>query len=120
MLSVYDGVDAEFPKFMNNEISDENVEYFLGTSDIEYIEALASEPMISAIAHSVVLVKVAEGVDVEDAKAKIKENVDGRKWICVGVEDENILVENVGNLIILSMDNESSKLIVDSFMALAK
>lgn len=120
MVSVYENADSDFSRFMNTEINDENIAYFLGTSDIEYVEALASEPMISAIAHSVVLVRVAQGVDVEDAKAKIKENVDGRKWICVGVEDENILVENVGDLIILSMDNESSKLIVDSFMALAK
>jgi len=91
MTSVYENTGSEFPKFMNTEINDENIACFLGTSDIEYVEALASEPMILAIAHSVILVRVAQGVDVEDTKAKIK--------------------ENVGDLILLSMDNEVIRLV---------
>jgi hypothetical protein len=120
MEQVYSGTkDIEFPKLMNTVMSDENIEYFLGTSDIDYVEGLGSEPMISSIAHSVVLVKVAEGADIEDVKTKIKENVDGRKWICVGVEDDQIIVDNIGNLVILIMDNESEAL-HESFLALAK
>jgi len=46
---------------MNTEVNEENVEYFLGTKDIEYEEALASEPGIGSIAHSVVLVRVKDG-----------------------------------------------------------
>ena len=34
---------------------------------------------------------------------KIKENVNPRKWICVGVEKEDVIVKNKGNLIILIM-----------------
>lgn len=120
MATTYENTELELPMVANTEITDENIEYYLGTSDIEYTKALASEAMISAIAHSVVLVEVAEDADVEAIKTKIKENVNGFKWICVGVEDENIIVDNVGNLIILSMDNENSQIIVDSFLALAK
>lgn len=120
IAATYENTGLELPKVANTEITDENIEYYLGTADIDYTEGLASEAMISAIAHSVVLVELSEDADVEAAKTAIKENVNGFKWICVGVEDENIRVENVGNLVILVMDNENSQVIVDSFLSLAK
>lgn len=101
------------------EINAENIEYYLGTTDIDYQEALASEPMMSAIAHSIVLVRVNEGADIEATKAKIKNKVDGNKWICVGVEDKDIIVDSIDNLLILIMDNES-KDFHDSFLKLAE
>jgi len=119
MEQVYSGIEKEYPRNAITTINDENIEYFLGTADIEYDEAIASEPMISSIAHSVALIRVAEGADVEDVKAKIKENVDGRKWICVGVEDDQIIVDNVGDLVILIMDKDSET-IHESFLSLAK
>lgn len=92
------------------EVTDENVEYYLGTKDIEYESALASESQVGSIAYSVVLVRLKDGADVEDAKTKIKENVNPRKWICVGVEEEDVIVENKGNLIILIMvQNETTR-----------
>ena len=35
------------------------------------------------------------------AKAEIKEKVNPRKWICVGLEDEDVVIENKGDLIIV-------------------
>ena len=32
---------------------------------------------------------------------KIKENVNPRKWICVGVEKEDVIIKNKGDLIIV-------------------
>ncbi|MGN1337801.1 MAG: hypothetical protein ACI4WW_04930 [Candidatus Coprovivens sp.] len=87
----------------NIEVTAENVEGFLGTADIEYKEALASEPMVSSIAHSVVLVRVEDESKVEEVMAQIKDNVNPRKWICVGVEEDQVIVKNKGNLIILIM-----------------
>lgn len=120
MKSIYAGVDAEFSVLGNTVVTKENVAYYLGTEEIKFTEALASEPMMSSVAHSVVLVRVEAGTDIEAAKQMIKDKVDGRKWICVGVEDANILVENVGDLIVLVMDNEQSQALADSFKALAK
>ena len=57
--------------------------------------------MIGSIAHSVVLVRVEDNANVEDVKNKIKENVNPRKWICVGVEKEDVIIKNKGNLIIV-------------------
>ena len=90
------------------KVNADNIEYYLGTSDISYKEALASEPAIGSIAHSVVLVRVADDASVEDVKTKIKENVNPRKWICVGVEPEDVIVKNRGNLIILILEEDQT------------
>lgn len=98
-------------------LDSENMAYFLGTTiDIE--EGLAIEPMMSSTAHSVCLIRVSDDADVEQIKADILENVDPYKWICVGVDDENVRVENIGNLILLVMDNNASGIIGDNFQGL--
>ncbi|MEG2769417.1 MAG: hypothetical protein RR902_01220 [Oscillospiraceae bacterium] len=119
MTKIYDGVKSELPKTMNTPITAENSMYFVGLENLDNVEeALASEAMINAVAHSVCLIKVKDGADIEAIKTQIKENVDPRKWICVGVSDENVRVENIGNTILLVMDEEASQEFVDSFLAL--
>ena len=110
MTKVYANLsDDQKPMGLTNiPVDKENVEGFLGTADIEYEEALASESMVGSIAHSVVLVRVKEDADVEATMKKIKDNVDPRKWICVGVEEDQVIVKNKGNLIILIMVAENS------------
>ena len=105
MTKVYSELkEDEMPMMLGNTVvTDENIEYYLGTSDIEYKEALASESMTGSIAHSVVLVRTKENADVEAIKTKIKENVNPRKWICVGVEEDEVIVKSKGDLIILIM-----------------
>lgn len=102
---------------MNTEVTDENVEYYLGTKDIEYEEALASESGVGSIAHSVVLVRTKKGANVEAIEEKIEKSVNPRKWICVGVEEDDVIVESEGNLIILIMveDEKTREKIEDSF-----
>ena len=70
MTKVYaDLPEEQRPMMLTNvEVTDENVEYYLGTSDIDYKEALASESAVGSIPHSVVLVRVNEGADVEAIK----------------------------------------------------
>ena len=112
MASLYENIpEDERPMMLTNmEVNDENIEYYLGTDDIEYESALASESAVGSIAHSVVLVRVKDGEDIEEVKSGIKENVDPRKWICVGVEEEDIIVKNKGNLVILIMvEDETSR-----------
>ena len=100
-------IDDDLGDLMD-KVNADNIEYYLGTSDISYKEALASEPAIGSIAHSVVLVRVADDASVEDVKTKIKENVNPRKWICVGVEEEDVIVKNRGNLIILILEEDQT------------
>ena len=99
--------EDERPMMLTNiEINDENVEMFLGTADIEYEEALASESATGSIAHSVVLVRVKDNANVEEIKEKIENSVNPRKWICVEAED--VEVESKGNLIVLIMSSEAA------------
>ena len=112
MAQIYADIpDDERPIMLaNTEINEENIEYFLGTKDIDYVEALASESGIGSIAHSVVLVRVSDDADVEAIKEKIEDNINPRKWICVGVEEDDVIVENKGNLIVLIMvDDETNR-----------
>ena len=106
---VYEKTGLETPQRAQTEITAENIEYYLGTSNIEYIEGMASEPMMGSFAHSIVLIRVKDGSDVTKIMNDIKTNVDPRKWICVGVEPENVIVENAGNMIILIMDEKSEE-----------
>lgn len=89
------------------EVTEENVEYYLGSKEIEFKEALATESMTGSIAYSVILVRTEEGADVEKVKKQIKDNIDPRKWICVGVDDEDVVIENKGDLIIVIVVDDS-------------
>ncbi len=102
------------------EITEETIANFVGTEDIEYKEALASESQIGSIAHSVVLIRTKENADIESIKTKIKENVNPRKWICVGVEDDEVIIKNKGDLIvvIIIQDETNRSAIEKAFDAL--
>lgn len=109
MAKVYDGIsEEELPMGLENQpITAENIAAFIGTDDLAWEEALASESMIGSTAHSVVLIRMSASAstdDIEKAKEKIKSSADPRKWICV--EAENVYVESKGDLIILIMSND--------------
>jgi len=116
---IYNDSGVELPKTMITELNDENEAYFLGSNDVEYVRAIGSEPMMSSFAHSVVLLRVAEDADIESIETTIKENVDPRKWICVSVEEDQVIVDHVGDVVILIMSAEADAL-HDSFLALAE
>lgn len=115
MTKIYKDIpEDEFPMALQNiEVTEENVEYYLGSKDIEFKEALASESMVGSIAYSVVLVRTKEGADVEKVKKQIKESVNPRKWLCVGAEE--VIVESKGDLIILIMSDDLGKQIQKGF-----
>ena len=104
MKKLYAGISQEnLPMALGNiKLHEENDEYYLGTTEIKYKEALASESMAGSVAHSVVLLRV------EDANATVealKANANPRKWVCV--EASNFTVKSKGDLVILIMSNET-------------
>lgn len=107
ITKIYEDIPTDEMPMLENinvlEVVPDNITYYIGTTDIEYEEILASEPMMSSIAYSVVLVRMKNGANIKDAKTKIKENVDPRKWMCVEVPEEDVIVKNKGDLIILIM-----------------
>ena len=111
---VYAGLENDLPMLATTDSDDENVSYYLGVESLDYKEAVASEPMIGSIAHSIVVVRMNEGADIEKAKQDIKDNVDPRKWVCV--EAESVFVESKGDVIILIMSsNEKAEKIKTNF-----
>lgn len=118
-------IDDNFKEYVESgmffdELTQDNTEYHLGKSDIEFEEALASEPMIQPGAYSLVLVRVKEGADVEAIKNEIKENVNPFKWICVGVAEENVIVDSIGDIIFLVMSDDQAKNLHEAFLGLGK
>jgi len=119
MAKVYEEIpEEERPMMLTNmEVNDENIEGFIGTSDIEYEQILASESAVGSIAHSVVLIRTKENADVSAIKETILENVNPRKWVCVGVEKEDVIIKNKGDLIVVIIveDETNREKIANSF-----
>ncbi len=105
MAKVYNGIpEEELPMMLSNiPVTTEDIEYFVGTSEIDFKEAVANESMTGSIPHSIVLVRLNDAKTAEDAVAKIKEKADPRKWICV--EAENVTVKSKGDLVVLIMSS---------------
>lgn len=117
MTKVYENIkDEDKPMMlMNVEVNAENIEYYLGNAEIEFESALASESGVGSIAHSVVLVRAKDGQDVEKLKETIKSSINPRKWVCVGVEEDNVIVDSIGDLVILIMDNSYPETLHNNF-----
>lgn len=120
MAKVYGDIpQEELPMALSNiEITSENQESFLGTNEISYKEALASESMVGSFAHSVILIRLNNGSDAEEVMNKLKESVNPRKWICVGVEE--VKIEHIGDLVVVIMSDEHKDTLVQNFNNLGK
>lgn len=105
MSKLYAGIaDDKKPSMLQNTaINEQNLEWYLGSKDIEIVEGLASESMIGSIPHSVVLFRT--NADVNKVKKQVLSTINPRKWVCVGVEKNEVVVENIGDLIIVIIDD---------------
>ena len=120
---LYAGISADHkPMVMPQEVPAEAFEGVFFIPAVEGAQGVMSEPMMSAVAWSVCLLRVADGTDVESVRADIEKNVNPAKWLCV--EAKNVDVIANGNTILLAMAGENAeaahKTIVDNFNALWK
>ena len=106
MTKIYAGIsEEELPMMLGNiELTSENIENYVGTSDIDFKEAIASESAVGSIAHSVVLIRLNDASKANETVTKIEENANPGKWICVVADD--VIVKSKGDLVILIMSNE--------------
>ncbi|MBR5228085.1 MAG: hypothetical protein IKV94_05570 [Clostridia bacterium] len=110
---IYAKIDmSQMPMIAENvlDLSDtETVQYLTGVQDPSKINyAVVSEPMMSAQAYAMVLVKVKDGEDVEKIKQEMVDNIDVRRWICVAAE--KVYATNHHNLICMVMSSEERAL----------
>ena len=120
---LYEGISADnMPMVMTQEVPAEAFEGVFFIPAVEGAQGVMSEPMMSSVAWSVCLLRVADGTDVESVRADIEKNVNPAKWLCV--EAKNVDVIANGNTILLAMTGENAeaahKTIVDNFNALWK
>lgn len=108
---------GEMPMTSNMPLDSENFEFFTFASYVEGAEGVVCEPMMSSIAHSVVLVRLPQGQDAAAFANKMKQNADPRKWLCV--EAEKVSVASKGNLAILVMSaSDTTDKIIANFKSL--
>lgn len=119
---IYEGVEIEMPMLMSQSIDvadSDTVKYMTGlenTDSVEYV--VASEPMMTSQAYSLVLVKVKDGANIEEMAKQMNENIDTRKWICVTAE--KVYTTTSGDVICLVMSKEdTAKAVYENFKALA-
>lgn len=122
-IYAYEGLSDEFKAFvkdglMTNDITDENMEFHLGKAGLEFEEGIASEPMIQPGAYVLCLLRVGEGTDIEQLKQDIKDNVNPMKWVCVGVDPDNVIVDSIGDIVILIMSDDNAQTLHEAFLAL--
>ena len=82
------------------EITADTYEYY-AIPAVEGAYAVVSMPMISAIAHEVILVELPEGTDAEAFAAEMEANLDPMKWVCV--QPETTWVKAYGNYVVSVM-----------------
>lgn len=119
---IYEGITIEMPMLATMPVDTADVDAvksFTGLDSAENIEyAVASEPMMSSQAYSLVLVKVKDGVDANSIAKTMNENIDERKWICVTAE--KIYTVSSGDIVCLVMTNsETAQPVFESFKTIA-
>ena len=103
---LYEANPVEFPADtagMQIDLTDADaVKMYTGLADASVIkEGYFSESMIGAQPYSLIIVRAAEGADVEAIKKEMFNNIDTRKWVCV--EANQLTVASTGDLVILCM-----------------
>lgn len=92
---------------------------YTGLDDGSQLDAaVVSESAIGSQAYSLVLVRVADGVDAAQVADQMAAGIDPRKWVCVAADD--IMVGSAGNIAMLVMvDSQldiSAQSIADAFV----
>ena len=79
--------------------------YYTGLTDGSVLTAaVASEPMISSQAFSLIVARVADGQDAKSVAKDMLAGVNPAKWICVSADDMTAAVS--GDIVLLVMVNE--------------
>ncbi len=84
---------------------------------IKGAEVVVHEPGMGSIPHSVVLLRLPDGSDVEAVRADIEAHANPAKWVCVEAEKVNVVAH--GNTILLVMSQaKTADAITANFNAL--
>ena len=118
--SLYDGIaEDNRPFVMSMPLTSEDFEFFTFIPYEEGLEAVANEPMMSSIAHSIVLVKAPTAGKAQEVADAMKANCDPRKWMCVEADIvEGLTNGNIAMLLMTTTEGGMSETIINNFNAL--
>ena len=115
MAQLIEGVNSEI-SVVSIPLDEENFKAYTFIDYIEGAEGVASEAMISSVAHSVVLVRLPADADAQAVAEDIEANANPNKWLCVTAEKTEVVSH--GNLVLLVMSFEDdATTVVDNFNA---
>ncbi len=97
-----DTVDPEV-SLVTAQAAEENFNWYFFIDPIEGAEGWVSEPVIGSIPHCIGLLRLPEGVDAEQVRAEIEENLNPRKWVCVEAEETAVIRR--GDLILVALSD---------------
>lgn len=118
--SLYNGLgDDEKPYVATTVLDKETFEIFAFIPYEETFSAVVNEPMMSSIAHSIVLVKCESEEKATEVAKQMKENCNPRKWLCVEADIvEGVTNGNIAMLLMTTTEGGMSKTILDNFAKL--
>lgn len=102
-------------------VTGDDYEFFLGSRDYpEFVDATAVIPMINIDTRVMVVIKAANIGEVADLTAKLKENIDPNRVVCVTFTMEDVAIENRGDVVFLTIntDAEQRTALVEAFLAI--
>ncbi len=88
------------------EVRDDKVEWHLGTDDVSFEKAVSAVPAMSTTPFELTLIRANANQDVSALKDTIEEHADPLKWGSFTVDPENVLVDNIGDVVILIMSDD--------------
>ena len=105
--AIYEKVDPGYSvETVGVDLTDDyRLTYYTGLTDGSVLTAaVASEPMISSQAYSLVVARVADGQDAKRVAEDMLAGVNPAKWVCVSADDMTAAVS--GDIVMLIMVNE--------------
>ncbi len=105
MASVTKGIE-DIRSLSTDAVTKDNFKYIVGIDYADGYQAVVCQPMMSSVAFQVVLFSAPSDADLSGLAAKMKENADPRKWVCVTADTVDTAVN--GNVVLFYMVDSAS------------
>lgn len=119
LQDVINGSEVEFGGSMEDVITEDNMQWYLGSNDYpEFLDSAVYTPMMNVDVSLMVVLKV-ELDEVDALKASILENIDPNRLVCVTFDLEtDVVIDSYGDTVILIINKAFTTELHDAFTAL--
>lgn len=119
LKTIYNNLGDNIPSLDTDEISTDDTEMVKSLTGLETTNMIdsivVSQPMMSAQALEVAVIKTRENANINNMMDEIKNNVNMNRWICVSAD--KLYIASSGDVIFMVMaDSDWAKNIYDEFV----